>query len=266
MFGNSTIQDNSSYELPEEPLAYLKAHSEITDVLFTGADPLTTDGETLKRYIDPVLDVESVRIIRISSKALSWWPFRFTTDKDADQLLKLFEYIQTKGKHLNFCAHFTHPRELENDAVKQAIQRLRATGAIIRCQGPLIAGVNDTPEIWSDLWNKQIALGMVPYYMFMEAQHNIENCFQVPWAKALEIFQAAQKHATPLARTVRGPVFMNDIIRVLLDGTIITDNQKYFVLKNLQTPPNLSGEGDIKLIPFSEDIQDIDLYKLFYSA
>lgn len=267
MFNNKEAQQNSSYKDPSTPVAYLQAHPEISDVLFTGADPLVLKAETLKKYIDPILDIDSVKVIRISSKSIAWWPYRFTTDADADALLELFEYIQSRGKHLNLCAHFTHVRELENEVVKEAIGRIRATGAIIRCQGPLVKDINDTAEAWSALWNAQIAMGMVPYYMFIEADHNSESCFRIPLAKALQIFQEAQKQTTGLARTVRGPVFMNDLHRTLLDGIVEVDGMKYFALKSLQAPPNMAGEGTIKLVPYSETTMDAgNLVALFSEA
>jgi len=265
MFNNKEAQQNSSYSDPNEPVAYLKEHPEITDVLFTGADPLVLKAKTLQKYIDPILDIDSVKVIRISSKSLGWWPFRFTTDPDAEALLELFRYIQSRGKHLNFCAHFTHVRELENDVVRQAVEKIKNTGTVIRCQGPVVEGINDTPEDWSALWNVQIALGMIPYYMFIEADHNSESCFRIPLAKALQIFQEAQKKTTGLARTVRGPVFMNDLHRTLLDGVVTIDNEQFFVLKSLQAPPHIAGEGTIKLIPYDETTKDagnlIELFK-----
>lgn len=264
MFNNPEVQSRSSYSDPMQPVAYLKAHPEISDVLFTGADPLVLKADTLKKFIDPILAIDSVKVIRISSKSLAWWPYRFTTDKDADQLLALFEYIQAGGRHLNLCAHFTHARELDHSEVKTAIQRIRATGTVIRCQGPLVKGVNDTAKAWSELWNKQIELGLIPYYMFIEANHNPEPCFRIPLAEALNIFQEAQKLTTGLARTVRGPVFMNDLNRVLLDGITELNGEKYFVLKNLQSPPERPGEGSIKLIPYNEQSMNAgNLFELF---
>jgi L-lysine 2,3-aminomutase len=264
MFGDGEIQRNSSYDDPEAPVPWLLEHPEVTDVLFTGADPMVLSAGVMQKFIDPVLDVDSVDVIRISSKALAYWPYCFTTDKDADNLLRLFEYIQSHGKHLNFCAHFTHPRELDHPEVEKAVQRIRETGAVIRTQGPLIRGVNDDPETWSEMWSRQVALGMVPYYMFMEADHHPQSCFRVAPAKALQIFQEAQKTTTGLARTVRGPVFMYDLNRVLLDGTTEINGNKYFVLKTLQSPPDTQSEGMIKLVPYDETAMDLgNLYKLF---
>ena len=264
LFGDRAVQQNSGYTDPQTPVAWLKANPQVTDCLFTGADPLIVNAKNLQKFIDPVLAIDSVKVIRLSSKALAYWPFRFTTDKDADNLLRLFEYILSKGKHLNFCGHFTHPRELDHPEVAKAVKRIQNTGAIIRTQGPLVKDVNDSPEAWSEMWMKQINLGMVPYYMFMEADHHPQSCFRVRPAEALRIFQEAQKVTTGLARTVRGPVFMYDLNRVLLDGTTTLNGKKFFVLKTLQAPPGCDSEGDIKLVPYDEHTKNLrNLYNLF---
>ncbi|MFE2966454.1 hypothetical protein ACFXKC_22805 [Streptomyces sp. NPDC059340] len=44
---------------------------------------------------------------------------------------------------------------------------MRDTGAVIRCQGPLVRGVNDSAEAWAGLWNETTALGAVPYCQFV---------------------------------------------------------------------------------------------------
>ena len=265
-FTSNQLQSSGSgysYKNPQTPIPYLLEHPEITDVLFTGADPLVLPAHLIRQYIEPILSINTIKVIRISSKSLAWWPYRFTTDKDADELLRCFEYIVSQGKHLNFCAHFTHARELETGVVQEAIRRIQSTGAVIRCQGPIIQGINDTVQDWVDLWSKQVALGLIPYYMFMEADHNDEASFRIPLAKALDVFRTARSHTTGLARTVRGPVFMNDIHRVLLDGIVEIDHKKLFVLKCLQSPYPES-EGQIKLIPYDENTRSAgDLVKMF---
>jgi KamA family protein len=266
MFNSKDIQQMSSYTNPDEPVEYIRNHKEIKDVLFTGADLMTLNTKTIKRYIEPILDIDSVEVIRVGSKSLAWWPHRFVTDKDADELLDMFRYIRNRGKHVNFCAHFTHPNELNSDIVKEAVKRIQDTGAVIRCQGPVVEGINNSAETWNTMWSKQINMGMIPYYMFIEADHNKESCFRIPLAESLKIFQEAQKLTTGLARTVRGPVFINDINRVLLDGTTVVDNKKYFVLKCLQSAPGTDHEGRIKLIPYDEKSKITDnLYNLFSS-
>ncbi len=263
-FEEVSVQRQNSYTDPKVPLSYLQSHAEITDVQFTGADPMVVNANKLREFIEPILDIESVKVVRIVTKSLAYWPFRFITDSDVDDVFELFRYIQSKGKHLSISAHFTHSRELENPAVVEAVQNIRSTGAVIRCQGPLIKGINDSVDALTDLWSRQIELGMIPYYLFIEAGHNPSHCFRLPIARSLELFQEAQKKASSLARTIRGPVFMNDEHRVLVAGITSIDNNKFFVLKSLQAPPNTLGEGDIKLVPYNEETTDLgDLAQLF---
>lgn len=264
LFNNPEIQKSTSYSDPMTPLGFLKSNPEISEILFTGADPLIISAGNLRKFVAPILELKSIDSIRINTKSIAWWPFRFTQDKDADDLIEVFKTIQSSGKHLTLTAHFTHPRELEHPEVAKAVQRIRNTGAIIRTQGPLIRGVNDSAKDWAEMWTRQIKMGMIPYYMFMEADHHPQQCFRVPMAEALQIFQDAQKITTGLARTVRGPVFMYDLNRVLLDGTTEVAGQKYFVLKTLQAPPGCNSEGDIKLVPYDEKAMDLgNLYELF---
>ena len=71
--------------------AYVRQHPEVTDVLFTGGDPLIMKTRVLRTYIEPLLDIEHLRNIRIGSKSVAYWPQRFVSDDDADDLLRLFD-------------------------------------------------------------------------------------------------------------------------------------------------------------------------------
>jgi len=155
---------------PEALVSYLEEHPEVTDVLFTGGDPLIMSSKILRRYVEPILKRRpgNVRSIRFGTKVLAYWPYRFLTDKDADDLMGLFDEIVEAGFHLAVMSHFSHHRELETEAVQAAVSRILSTGANIRCQAPLIRHINDDPEVWRTMWEKQVSLGAIPYYMFIE--------------------------------------------------------------------------------------------------
>jgi L-lysine 2,3-aminomutase len=190
----------------------------------------------LRRTIEPLLDpsLAHVRSIRIGSKALSFWPYRFLTDADADDLLRLFEDVSSQGRRLAFMAHFSHPRELETTAVTMAIRRIRGAGVVVRCQAPLIRHVNDKSEVWAEMWRRQVALGAVPYYQFVERDTGPKQYFQVPLARALRIFSAAYSEVSGLVRTVRGPSMSATPGKVLVDGVATIRGDKVFVLKMVQ--------------------------------
>ena len=217
-------------------LAYVKAHPEVKSVLITGGDPLIMKTSVLRRYVEPLLDasLDHVQSIRIGTKAPAYWPHRFVTDPDADDLLGLFEEIRGSGRHLALMAHYSHPRELQTTIAREALRRIQDAGAVVRCQSPLIRHVNDCAESWAELWNTQARLGAVPYYMFVERDTGARNYFEVPLVRALEIFQDAYRQLSGLGRTVRGPVMSATPGKVRLVGTADVFGQEVFVLEFLQ--------------------------------
>ncbi|MFJ9247136.1 KamA family radical SAM protein [Streptomyces sp. NPDC101776] len=214
--------------------AYLRAHPEVTSTLITGGDPLVMSTEVLRRYVDPLLEIDTVRSIRIGTKSLAFWPYRFTSDRDADDLLRLFEKVVASGRHLALMAHFTHPQELRPPVVREAMRRVRGTGAGIRCQGPLVAGINDSAEAWAELWDETTTLGAVPYYQFVERDTGPQGYFGVPLARGHQIFRDAYARVSGLARTVRGPVMSAMPGKVCVDGIAEVAGEKVFVLHLIQ--------------------------------
>jgi KamA family protein len=215
---------------------YVKAHPEITDVLFTGGDPLIMKAELLAGYIEPLLsrDIPHLRTIRIGTRALTYWPYKFVTDSDADILLNLFRKIKKSGKHLAFMAHFNHPIELETDIVKEAIGRILDTGAMIRTQSPILRHINDAPESWAELWRRQVALNCIPYYMFVARDTGPQEYFHIPLYETWEIFKQAYQSVSGICRTARGPVMSCLPGKVQILGVAEVQGEKVFVLRMIQ--------------------------------
>lgn len=226
---------------------YLLTDKNITDVLFTGGDPMTTTAKVMSSYIEPLLDKKfsHIKNIRIGSKSLAYWPYRFLTDKDADEMLLLFEKVKKAGKHLAFQAHFNHPTELSTDAVKQAIERIQNTGAIIRTQSPLLRYINDDYKIWKKMWTEQVRLGLIPYYMFVARDTGSKSFFEVPLAKSWEIYRDAIAAVSGIARTVRGPSMSAAPGKVQVLGVNKVKGEKVFMLRFLQC-----RNPDLTNIPF----------------
>ncbi|MFF2721910.1 KamA family radical SAM protein [Streptomyces sp. NPDC058011] len=205
---------------PHELRSYLLGHPEVRNVLVTGGDPLIMSTAVLRRHVEPLLDpaLDQLEAVRIGTKSLTFWPARFLTDFDASDLLRLLEQVVAAGRALVLVAHISHPRELEPAATREAIRLIRATGATVYCQAPLVAHVNDRAEVWERLWNAEVRLGCVPYYMFVERDTGPRRYFEVPLVRAHDIFTAAYRRSSGLARTVKGPVMSATPGKVLLDG------------------------------------------------
>jgi KamA family protein len=218
----------------EALVAYLREHPEVTDVLITGGDPMIMRTKVLERYLEPLLELEQLHSIRIGSKALAWWPYRFVTDADADDLMRLFERVGAAGKQMALMAHASHPVELQPAVAREAIRRIRDTGAMIRCQAPIVRHVNDDPRTWAELWREEVRLGMVPYYMFVERDTGAREHFDLPLVRALGIYRDALRRTSGLARTVRGPSMSAHPGKVCVDGVEDIRGERVFVLRFLQ--------------------------------
>ena len=220
----------------EQLVQYLKEHPEISDVLFTGGDPMIMKASMFSVYIDALLDAKlpNLKTIRIGTKAVSYWPYKFLTDSDATETLKNFEKIVKSGTHLAIMAHFNHLTELSTDPIKEAIKRIRNTGAQIRTQSPLLAHINDDADMWAKMWQKQVSLGCIPYYMFVVRDTGAQHYFGVPLVKAEKIFRSAFRKVSGLARTVRGPSMSATPGKVHVLGVSEINGQKVMALQLLQ--------------------------------
>ncbi|MFC8845928.1 MULTISPECIES: KamA family radical SAM protein [unclassified Micromonospora] len=219
---------------PDQLIGYLHRHPEVSDVLVTGGDPMVMSTARLRSHLEPLLAVDTVRTIRIGTKSIAYWPHRYVTDADADDLLRLMEQVVASGRQLAVMAHFSHPRELSTDLARQAVARIRSTGAMVYCQAPMIAHVNDLASAWTDLWRAELSVGAIPYYMFVERDTGPHDYFKVPLARAVEIFHAAYRKLPGLARTVRGPIMSAAPGKVVVDGVEQTPQGRFFQLRMLQ--------------------------------
>jgi KamA family protein len=217
-------------------IKYLKHHNEVTDVLFTGGDPMIMSAKKMSSYIKPLIKqrIPNLQTIRIGTKSLSYWPYRFISDKDSDEMLRLFEYIVDQGYHLAFMAHFSHPRELETPAVKKAIKRILNTGALIRTQSPVMRHINDTWKTWKELWREQVKLGCIPYYMFVARNTGSQGYFAIPLEKTYRIFRKAYQKISGIVRTARGPIMSGEPGKVQILGISEIMGREVFTLQFIQ--------------------------------
>ena len=215
---------------------YLAQDKNITDLLITGGDPMVMKTRHLESYLEPLLqpELEHLQTVRIGTKALTFWPQRFVTDDDAAGLLKLFTKLVKAGKHVAIMAHFNHWREMETPIVREAIRRIRATGAVIRTQAPLVQHINDDADVWVRMWRTQVRLGLIPYYMFVERDTGAKRYFEVPLVRAYEIYREAMQQVSGLGRTARGPSMSAGPGKVEIQSVMEFNGEKVFVLRFIQ--------------------------------
>ena len=217
-------------------IAYLRENPQITDLLFTGGDPMVMKSKMFENYIDAILaaDIPNLKTIRIGTKTLGYWPYRYTSDDDAQQLLDVFQKIADNGLNLSIMAHFNHINEMSTEAVAQAVKNIRATGAVIRTQSPLMKHLNDDADMWARMWRKQVDMGMIPYYMFIARETGAQEYFAITLEEAWNIFRKAYSQVSGVCRTVRGPSMSANPGKVQVAGITEINGEKVFVLNFIQ--------------------------------
>ena len=178
---------------------YIGNHKEITNVLLTGGDPLMLSTNKLQNYLDALLKIEHVRIIRIGTKMLAFNPYRVLDDPE---LPELFRKINASDKQLYIMTHFNHVNELSPQA-RDAINILRMTGAELTNQTPIIRGVNDSSDALADLFKELSFLGVPPYYIFQCRPASGNSDYAVPVEEGYGIFEAARAQVSGLAKRAR---------------------------------------------------------------
>lgn len=173
---------------------------------------------------------------------------------------RLFERVTLSGRHLAIMAHMSHPRELQSRVAMEAIRRIRMTGAVIRSQAPLIHHVNADPRTWVEMWQSQVSLGVIPYYMFVERDTGAKHYFEVPLAEALRIYHEATQRVSGVARTVRGPSMSAAPGKVHVVGTASIGGEKVFVLQFLQAR-NPQWTGKPFFAKYDEKVSWLDQLK-----
>ena len=172
----------------DEIAAYVREHTEITNVLISGGDSLMNPTPLIRRYLELFTAIDHLDFIRFGSRIPVVLPERISGDAG---LLGVFEEFGRK-KHICLVSQFNHPRELTPQAVK-ALGQLRGRGITLRNQTVLLRGVNDDPHVMAELMRKLTATSVSPYYVFQcRPVTGVKNRFQVPIRDGIKIVEGAK--------------------------------------------------------------------------
>lgn len=182
-----------------EGLDYIAAHPQVSNVLLTGGDPLLMSTRRLVEIFEALRNIPHVKIIRIGSKMPAFDPWRILDDAE---LQAAFRKHSTSGKRIYLMAHFDHPRELTEPAV-EGINCFIENGVICVNQCPLIAGINDDPDVLGEMYARLAYVGCPPYYLFQGRPTAGNEPYKVPIVRGWQIFNEALRRGSGLARRAR---------------------------------------------------------------
>ena len=149
-------------------IEYLRSHPEIRDVVVSGGDVANVPWRHLESYLMRLLDIESVRDIRLASKALMGLPQHWLQPDVVEGLERVARTAARRGVNLAIHTHVNHVQSLTPLVARAAQTALEVGVRDVRNQGVLLRGVNATVTDLLDLcFALQGEAGILPYYFYM---------------------------------------------------------------------------------------------------
>ena len=140
----------------EPALELLSNDSSIEEILLSGGDPLMLTDARMADIIHRLADIPHLKRLRIHSRLPIVLPDRITPS-----LLRILR--QTRLTPI-MVVHANHPHEIAGDC-EQALRTLVQSGITTLNQSVLLRGVNDEARALTQLSERLINLGVIPYYL-----------------------------------------------------------------------------------------------------
>jgi len=157
---------------PAERLAamidYLRATPGVRDVVVSGGDGANLPWPRLEAFVGALLEVDSIRDIRLATKALMGLPQHWLADDVRAGMERLGTRARERGVNIAIHTHVNAAQSV-TPLVARATRAMLDTGIRdVRNQGVLLRGVNDSASALLDLCFTLLdGAGIMPYYFYM---------------------------------------------------------------------------------------------------
>lgn len=138
-------------------LQQLSDDSSITEVIYSGGDPLASSDKQLAWLTNEIAAIPHIKRLRIHSRLPVVIPERIS-----DSCL---EWMSQTRLSTVMVLHINHAHELNDDTLKTAISRMKAAGITLLNQAVLLKAINDTLDAQLHLSEALFDAGILPYYL-----------------------------------------------------------------------------------------------------
>lgn len=200
LVGNSTPQV-AKLKLAGKPvdryaamLDYLQRTPGVRDVVVSGGDVANMPWKNLEGFLDKLLEVDTIRDIRLATKALMGLPQHWLQLDVVEGVARVSAKARSRGVSVAIHTHVNNVQSVTPLVAKAAVAMLDAGLRNVRNQGVLMRGVNDTPEQLLDLcFALQDEAMITPYYFYM--------CDMIPFS---EHWRLSLREAQELQHAIMG--------------------------------------------------------------
>lgn len=145
-----------SRQVWEQSLQWLAAQPQITEVIYSGGDPLAASDRHLAWLTNRISEIPHIGRLRIHTRTPVLVPSRVD-----DQLIA---WLSGNRLQKVMVIHCNHANEINADVVA-AMHRLRDAGVTLLNQSVLLKDVNDSAQALAELSEALFAAGVLPYYL-----------------------------------------------------------------------------------------------------
>ncbi|MFN8045235.1 MAG: lysine 2,3-aminomutase [Dermatophilaceae bacterium] len=200
LVGNSTPQV-AKLKLSGKPvdryaamLDYLQRTPGVRDVVVSGGDVANMPWKNLEGFLDKLLEVETIRDIRLATKALMGLPQHWLQPDVVEGVARISAKARSRGVSVAIHTHVNNVQSVTPLVADAAKAMLDAGLRNVRNQGVLMRGVNDSPEQLLDLcFALQDEAMITPYYFYM--------CDMIPFS---EHWRLSLREAQELQHAIMG--------------------------------------------------------------
>ncbi|HEV7171361.1 lysine 2,3-aminomutase [Pedococcus sp.] len=168
-------------------LAYLQQTPQVRDVVVSGGDVANMPWRNLEGFLDKLLEIDTIRDIRLATKALMGLPQHWLQPEVVEGVARVAHKARSRGVSLAIHTHVNSAQSVTPLVAQAAKAMLEAGVRDVRNQGVLMRGINDSTEQLLDLcFALQDDAMVTPYYFYM--------CDMIPFAEHWRLSLAEAQH------------------------------------------------------------------------
>lgn len=163
---------------------YIARDNTIEEVLLSGGDPLMLDDALLEQLVHRLESVPHLKRLRLHSRLPVVLPERVDN--------ALLRWLRRTRLQPVMVIHANHHQELDN-AVAQAMRRLRDAGVTLLNQSVLLRGINDDVDTLCALSTTLHEHGVLPYYLHLLDRVQGAAHFDLPESTATALWEQMRR-------------------------------------------------------------------------
>ncbi|WP_196780985.1 KamA family radical SAM protein [Nocardioides sambongensis] len=168
-------------------LDYLRRTPTVRDVVVSGGDVANMPWPRLEAFLDGLMEVDTIRDIRLATKALIGLPQHWSQPDVVEGVARVAATARARGVSLAVHTHANHAASITPAVAAAAGGLLDAGLRDVRNQGVLLEGVNADPHALLDLSFALLdGARIMPYYLYM--------CDMIPFAEHWRVSVGKAQH------------------------------------------------------------------------